>query len=388
MNIFFCDSIERYNFFRRLSANLPKDSFIIFTLEPFVCIKAKLDKFNCMLVKAHGMKNYLSHITKVHTDSIEYLNNKIDYDDLVQQTAAIISGLNKLRAKYELSTFVIWNGQQLLGRVASQFAERHCIKRLFLEISNLPNKLFADPIGVNAMSSLAKGYKLDYFDDDNMHSEWVTHYIKSKEKPLPQAQRKSIDKVNKALNALLKRYYSGFKVKFRNYDKKIDYTEVSKKMCTVTESSAFVFLPLQVTTDTQIKLHSDYTNLDALLFSVEYAKKNNLNLVVKLHPAETSQEFVDKLITLLDKHQFTITNNNTVELIKHSKAVITINSTVGLEAKIFGKEVIVLGRAFYSSFSDGDLKSYIHNYLVDGIDYFSNQPIPKVKVDELLAKAR
>jgi Capsule polysaccharide biosynthesis protein. len=50
--------------------------------------------------------------------------------------------------------------------------------------------------------------------------------------------------------------------------------------------------------------------------------------------------------------------------------IYTINSTVGLESLILGKEVIVLGKAIYSAFDTEMLKKYIHSYLID-FDYFS-----------------
>ena len=49
----------------------------------------------------------------------------------------------------------------------------------------------------------------------------------------------------------------------------------------------YVFLPLQVSGDTQIKLHSDVGNLEAIRHAFELAANESADLFVKLHPAET-----------------------------------------------------------------------------------------------------
>ncbi len=385
--LFICDSLERYSLYERLAKALSIEAIFV-TTEPLVKLKCYISGYKCYLIRRLECAES-SRLREVKLeDSIDYINGKIPECDILPLMNSILTTLDIVNKKYNVVTMIIWNGQQLFGRVANQYAIEHSYKRLFLEISNLPNKIFADPVGVNALSSLMGGHELTPFNDEPKHIEWVEEYIKSKERPIPQSQTKTVAKVFKAINLLLKKAFSGFNVKVSNYNKPLNFDKLNSVITKNHIRGNYVFLPLQVTSDTQIKLHSDYSNIDALMFALEYAKNNELHLIVKLHPAETSQNFVDKLVELKNENDFILSDNNTVELIKNSRAVITINSTVGLEAKIFGKEVIVLGRAFYSAFDDDDLKSYIHNYLVDGIDYFSNQPIPKVKVDELLAKAR
>ena len=63
-----------------------------------------------------------------------------------------------------------------------------------------------------------------------------------------------------------------------------------------------------------------------------------------------------------------------MELIENSKCVITINSTVGMEAMIIGKPILILGDAIYSGFNQRRLATYIINYLLN-IEYFSDDYI-------------
>lgn len=93
--------------------------------------------------------------------------------------------------------------------------------------------------------------------------------------------------------------------------------------------------------------------------------------MIKPHPAEENTEFI-KQIESLEDIRTKIVSNDTNELIKNAKIVCTINSTVGLEAMILGKEVKVFGRALYAGFTHERLKSYICGYLVN-IDYFDGE---------------
>ncbi|MNP77922.1 Capsule polysaccharide biosynthesis protein [compost metagenome] len=79
---------------------------------------------------------------------------------------------------------------------------------------------------------------------------------------------------------------------------------------------------------------------------------------------------------LQQRYGFKITQENTLDLIKASTRVITINSTVGLEAKLYRKRVEVLGRAFYAHFSHEQLKKYLHRYLFTGIEARATTPVP------------
>lgn len=82
------------------------------------------------------------------------------------------------------------------------------------------------------------------------------------------------------------------------------------------------------------------------------------------------------------KNRIKIVSNNTIALIKHAKRIYTVNSTVGLEALIFEKELTVLGRAIYSSFDKNRLRLYIHRYLMD-LNYFGDNILTERHFDKL-----
>ena len=66
-----------------------------------------------------------------------------------------------------------------------------------------------------------------------------------------------------------------------------------------------------------------------------------------------------------------------MDLIKAADRVITINSTVGMEALLYHKPVEILGRAFYQHFDNERLKKYIHHYLFTGVEVRAETPIPE-----------
>jgi len=114
----------------------------------------------------------------------------------------------------------------------------------------------------------------------------------------------------------------------------------------------FVFVPLQVSGDSQIVCFSPWIkNMDhlgdELIRVASQCGTNGLQLVVKPHPKCSTPR--DKLIQRLKTAGVSVLENvDSKLLVAHAEAVITINSTVGLEALEAGKKVIVLGQAFYN----------------------------------------
>ena len=312
------------------------------------------------------------------------LNKQVDINKAVIDISNVI---NKLETNFRENLphkIVIWNGQQILGRALSLYCRTYDVKTRFLEISNFHNKLFCDDKGVNACSQLAENPAiLDKYPEINqkLHEEWLANYIESKEKPLPQSIKAKrhllLGFINNLLKLLIPCIGTGSIIlkKLKNPKNKLNFSKVIRKSLSHYEN--YLFLPLQVSNDTQLMLHSRFDNIKAIKKANLFAFKNNLKLIVKIHPAEVSQDEVDRVIELQDKLGFSIDNSNTIKLINSAQCVATINSTVGLEAKILGKNVSVYGNALYKDFDSERVKKYIHCYLVDGADYFEKKAIPK-----------
>ena len=386
-----CDSIQRYKFMVRLANPLGKENVMIVTSEPLVKLRCFFSGIKCCYV--FGKTVPTKSAPENSLESIEYLNGTISLEQCKSDSIAAIDILSNLFTIHKIHKVVIWNGQQLLGRVLADVAKDFKCNTVFLELSNLNGKLFADPQGVNALSSIAyNDRKLSSLDPigEEKHQEWIYKYKKFKEKPIPQSKNNKVDQLESVLNRCLKFVFKGVGLrtisgkelinKSVNLLDGLEYDQVGTK-------DKFVFLPLQVSTDTQLKLHSDYNNIRAIEYSALKANESGVDLVIKLHPAENNQDEIKKIIDLKSALGFKISNQNTIDLIKNSNLVITINSTVGLEALIFNKELVVLGRALYKSFNQALLKKYIHRYLIDEVDFFDGKKITVKKAKELLSYA-
>ena len=80
---------------------------------------------------------------------------------------------------------------------------------------------------------------------------------------------------------------------------------------------------------------------------------------------------------------FYLVNQPTVSILKYCERVITINSTVGLEAMLMGKPVEFLGKSFYESLDKERMQNYIMSYLIN-IDFFGTANIKKSDIQIVL----
>ncbi len=373
------DSVERFKFFQRLRQVFPRSAdILIVTSEPLVYLISTVRGWNTKLVTLMGQNSLLHSpdVTVSAKSSIEYLNGDFDLNMCERYIASFVQKFSRVD---QIDKIVVWNGQQVVGRAVSLYAAKNKVDVIYLELSNLPNKIFSDGLGVNANSSLYSDQTIiDRLEDvgEKKHALWCDYYFEQKKKVLPQANKSFSDVGLSALNALFKNMYASvLSHSMANLKAKKSNVVNSGEVFDQVKPGSYVFLPLQVSTDTQIKLHSDFDNVAAIKYSMTYASANSLNLVVKVHPAEKSQAELDEVYRIKEELAFQISNDNTNELIAGSESVITINSTVGLEAMIMKKPVKTLGRAFYSEFDQVRLRKYIHSFLVDGADYFSDDTL-------------
>jgi capsular polysaccharide export protein len=398
--ILMCDSIQRANFMFRLAESIGKVRCVLVTGEPLVKLNASLKNIKCIyLHKQYINNNDVFEMNgnaaayQTYQKSIEYLNGEISLGQCISDSVSAYRQIEKYIRRHPIESVIIWNGQQLLGRVLSEIARVHQLKTLFLEISNLPNKLFVDPAGVNALSSIqADPSIISALEavDPVMHRQWIERYKAEKSKPLPQASAKYSAYLESYVNRLIKKMTQGIGLRSLSLDEiknKYKFKRASFPYDDCEQVGEYIFLPLQVTSDTQLKLHSQYNNIQAVEYAIDLARSEDCQLIVKPHPAERDLDEINKIIKLKEQYQFYLANHNTIELIENARRVVTINSTVGLEAMILGKEVTVLGKALYSQFSQADLAKYIHRYLVDGIDFFEHKKISQSKAMELLRYA-
>ena len=114
-------------------------------------------------------------------------------------------------------------------------------------------------------------------------------------------------------------------------------------------SEKYIFLPLQVFCDTQILFHATWIkNIEHLVEiahqAVQYLPEG-WRVITKEHP----ESFWRYDTRAMETDRFLFANGNpTPDLIKNASLIVTLNSSVGLEAMLFDKPVVTLGQAFYA----------------------------------------
>ncbi len=206
------------------------------------------------------------------------------------------------------SKMLIWNGGKFRQQLAVEIAKLYGVKIYFYENGLLPETMVCDPKGINYNNSVPR------------KKEFYEHYFHG-QSTLPKQ--------------LIPRKGKGREV-FRGNKEKLP--------------SKYIFVPFQVDYDTQIISHSPWIRDMRMLFAIieNIAKDSEYHFVFKEHPSSGIQ--YPDLHQRAKKHPTLMFANahTTQELIEKSDAVITINSTVGIEALLFHKKVMVLGNAFYA----------------------------------------
>jgi capsular polysaccharide export protein len=217
--------------------------------------------------------------------------------------------------KLDCETVAIWNGQKqpyITMVKAAEFAKKRI---LFFENGLLPNTTTADYAGVNAHNCLPRDPEFYLQLNDIKQSAILPTKLVVRD---PHKKR---EVTGQKLSNLPKRY---------------------------------IFIPFQVPADSQIVIHSPWVHSMEQMYHLVLNAHKKLreqghtdipHLVFKEHPSWPGN--FDDLYEL-DECCLFANENNTQELIENAEAVITINSTVGLESLLLGKKVVTLGNACYN----------------------------------------
>lgn len=379
----FAENLEKLAFFARLS-NAFRDKgygLVVVSNRLSVVLRARHHGMICQLCDKSICDANLS-------ETLEILRNDLSDTQAANFYGGILTCVDKTAQSLKLCGGLIWNGGRLADRAIADYCENHNLNCLYLEIGNMPGKMIADPLGVNARSLLArKGFRKKSQPDPSFES-WKTAFIATRlqQQSVPQASKTG--HINPFY--LLDLFGFLFMAAPRSSSRSVIamLKNVLLKRSTKDQTTAsipdtrFCFLPMQVTNDTQLYLNSTVDNQGALEYAIRHCKEEQAILVVKPHPAETSPQFLTWLKRYAQENNILLSRANTMELISKSHQVITINSTVGLEALLYGKDTHVLGNAVYKHFAETDLDTYINRYLLN-IDYFSKQKIPAEAINEV-----
>ncbi|WP_345976367.1 hypothetical protein [Sulfurimonas sp. HSL3-7] len=387
--VLYIDVMERYRFFKRMLPPL-----VQLGCRPLL-ITAKLSVF--LLAKSAGfevhlLKNSPACHAEIKADlqhSLSVMNGYHALSDAAEIYSSIFAKLSALHKKSAIKYLFIWNGTTTVAKTLSAFAHLHHIQTRYFEISNLGERIFVDVQGTSGGSYLCSHPEiLDRSPvNEAAYQAWLGGYLQTEHLPKQAANRSSIP-----WHALIDTlgYLFGCVKEDRRHILKLALNRVLNRFhahtfAVQTLERPFIFVPLQVSDDSQVKLFSRYSNSDLIRQALRISREKGWQLIVKIHPAESDRNEIDCILDLSQKESFVIAGNATTELIRKAALVVVNNSTVGLQALIEEKEITVFGDAIYKNFDQKRLRAYILAYLLPA-DYFGNAPVPLETVQAILAR--
>lgn len=374
------DVLRRWYFFRRF-----QDAFsslnikpVIISHLPSIIVLAKRAGFDTVLVRKERNFGHLPDLSK----TLEALNGQLTEAEVSTLYSSYSLAIGRLQVRHNIDMFFVWNGGKASDQAARDFALERKIPIAYFEITNLSGKLFVDPVGVNAQSLIYKNPGvLDHLPERRQEFErWRREYLENKliQHIVPQryaSKKRNLIQIIDLISICLgltpthERLHPvrSLRLARRKGELELALSEPPGR-------DMYFFFPMQVSSDTQILINSDTDNFEALDHALEIAQQLGLELCVKLHPAEHDRGIIKRVMRLANRRKFRLVAGNTFQMISASAGVITINSTVGLEARLLGKPVTCLGRSMYKHLDDGRLAKLIMSYFLE-IDYFNDHAV-------------
>lgn len=212
---------------------------------------------------------------------------------------------NTLISNQQYDVLLLLNGAHYKQQAALSLAKNASMQVLYFELGTLPNTTTVDAKGVNFNNSLPR--------DRLFYDRYIIPNNYTGPKSLIARQPVKAAELNSQL------------------------------------PPKYIFCPFQVHNDTQILLNSPWVrNMFDFYQLIESAipfLPDNYSFVVKEHPSDK----VSYPELHLKNEKIVFANGNDTEcLINQSEAVLTVNSTVGIEALMLGTPVITVGDAFYN----------------------------------------
>ncbi len=389
--VFLCEEMDHTFFFINMENALSELNFrtlyIVTNLSVYIKLR-KLTKRPVIIVKRKEAEcNYQNALY-----AKEYVEKSLSIRDTIALYKSCWNYFEYFNNLYNISLFCGSQGVRVAEIAMKDFCKSQNKKIAFFELSNISGKTFWDPEGSNASSYFYKHPEIlkTYFVSEDAWNQWRDEYLEKNFKNHEVKQRVNIRKKS-IVTAFYNRFsflYTGLKLRKMDFVGGLVRYFRSKKIHVIYDSlnlqnEKFIFFPMQVAKDSQIILNSDIDLFEALDICANKAKKENLLLVVKLHPAENDVNVIREVLKLRRRLHFKVVDINTFLLIENAQKIITINSTVALESLIIGKQTEILGRSYYKFLNPDNVKQYVLGHLID-LDFFANKPFKKQNVKFML----
>ena len=211
---------------------------------------------------------------------------------------------------------VAWNGLNGTRRVFMDAAKDAGNKTLFFELAPFADRITIDPKGVNFANSLPRSAA--------PYIHWA-----AKNTTYPQGWHTLRDTITQ-----------------RKPRASVSATNTVPPL-----TQPFVFVPLQVPGDSQLRICGGaFKTVELFVAAILQAAKHcpkGWHIRIKEHP--TALPFVKKAIDKAGVDNVVLDNTtDTFEQVKQANLILTVNSSVGLEAMFFNKSVVACGDCFWA----------------------------------------
>ena len=135
--------------------------------------------------------------------------------------------------------------------------------------------------------------------------------------------------------------------------RKLRFNKVSKQYSTEIVDEQFILYPLHFHPEASTSILSgDYVDELGLIKALAFRLPTSVKLYVKEHPSAVALQSLSfyKQLSSLPNVRLLAPQVPTKEVIRSSKGVVTLTSTVGFEAAVMNKPVVTLGNVFYNYF--------------------------------------
>jgi capsular polysaccharide export protein len=249
-----------------------------------------------------------------------------------------------------------WNGTKFIDR---------CLKASglpfrALEVANIPGHFVVETGGVNAESNtydlLVRQEAPVSAPSDFDYETWQADYIEGKEeqKTIPQASVAKAEAKEK-LRHLLGVFRTTPRFILFQLDRIVGYalrkpiqSIIGRLGASRSMDGTKVFFPQQVSSDSQLIFNADYDNMSAMRMLLSELPKDAV-LISNQHPAE--HRLSQKLAFLkicLGNPRLVPAAGGAWQHLKAADQIVTINSTVGLEAAVLNKPCRFLGKSVFA----------------------------------------
>jgi len=211
---------------------------------------------------------------------------------------------------------VVWNGLNGTRRVFMDAAKDAGNRTLFFELAPFADRITIDPKGVNFANSLPRC--------SAPYIEWASEHAKS-----PQNLHALRDTITQRKPLM-----------------PLAVVKAAPSLIT-----PFIFVPLQVPGDSQLRIYGGAFKtvdlfVDAILQAAKYCPEG-WHIRIKEHPS--ALPFVKDAINKAKVGNVILDNTtDTFEQVKKANLILTVNSSVGLEAMFFEKQVVACGDCFWA----------------------------------------